>query len=101
MVVTQRPGTNALATAEELKKTIAGLGSQFPPGLEYNIGYNPTEFIAESVRAVEHTVFEAVILVVIVIVVFLQNWRAAIIPLVAIPVSLIGTFGSWRRSDSR
>src|SRR6185295_18409020 len=96
MVINQRPGSNALATAEELKKTIADLGSKFPPGLEYNIGYNPTEFIAESVAAVEHTVFEAVILVVIVIVVFLQNWRAAIIPLVAIPVSLIGTFAIMR-----
>jgi len=92
MVVNQRPGSNALETAHELQKTIADLGSRFPPGLEYNIGYNPTEFIAESVKAVEHTVYEAVILVVIVIVVFLQNWRAAIIPLVAIPVSLIGTF---------
>jgi len=93
MVISQRPGSNALATAEALKKTIADLGARFPAGLEYNIGYNPTDFIAESVDAVERTVYEAVVLVVIVIVVFLQNWRAAIIPLVAIPVSLIGTFG--------
>ena len=93
LVINQRPGSNALATAETLKKTIADLGSQFPPGLKYNIGYNPTEFIAESVEAVEHTVFEAVLLVVIVVIVFLQNWRAALIPLAAIPVSLIGTFG--------
>ncbi len=93
MVISQRPGSNALATADALKKTFAELGSRFPAGLEYNIGYNPTEFIAESVEAVEHTVFEAVILVVVVIIVFLQNWRAALIPLAAIPVSLIGTFG--------
>jgi multidrug efflux pump len=93
VVVNQRPGSNALATAVELKKVLADLGSHFPAGLQYNIGYNPTDFIAESVKAVEHTVLEAVALVIVVIVVFLQNWRAAIIPLVAIPVSLIGTFG--------
>jgi multidrug efflux pump subunit AcrB len=64
----------------------------FPPGLAYDIGYNPTEFIAESVTAVEYTVFEAIVLVVIVIIAFLQTWRVAIIPIVAIPISLIVTF---------
>ena len=70
---------------EELKK-------DFPPGLDYQIVYNPTEFIAESVNEVYKTLFEAVALVVIVVIVFLQSWRTAIIPIVAIPVSLIGTF---------
>ena len=68
------------------------LTQQLPPGLDYDIVYNPTEFIAESIDEVIKTIFEAVILVVIVVILFLQTWRAAIIPIVAIPVSLIGTF---------
>ncbi|MFO0972913.1 MAG: multidrug efflux RND transporter permease subunit [Phycisphaerae bacterium] len=99
MVVTQRPGSNALETAAAVQKAFAELGRQFPPGLEYNVGYNPTEFIAESIREVERTVFEAVLLVVVVVIVFLQNWRAALIPLAAIPVSLIGTFAIMRAFD--
>jgi multidrug efflux pump subunit AcrB len=63
----------------------------FPKGMEYSTIYNPTEFISQSIDAVYHTLFEAVVLVVLVILVFLQNWRAAIIPIIAIPVSLIGT----------
>ncbi|MGH0034457.1 MAG: efflux RND transporter permease subunit [Myxococcota bacterium] len=88
----QTPGTNALETAAELQAVMAELSEGFPPGLEYAIVYNPTEYIAESVSAVVRTIFEAVALVVLVIVIFLQNWRASIIPIVAIPVSLIGTF---------
>jgi multidrug efflux pump subunit AcrB len=68
------------------------LARSFPSGLQYDIVYNPTEFIAESVHEVQKTIFEAVILVVIVVILFLQTWRASIIPIVAIPVSLIGTF---------
>jgi HAE1 family hydrophobic/amphiphilic exporter-1 len=68
------------------------LARSFPSGLQYDIVYNPTEFIAESVYEVQKTIFEAVILVVIVVILFLQTWRASIIPIVAIPVSLIGTF---------
>ena len=68
------------------------LSKHFPKGLEYRVIYNPTEFIAQSIDAVVHTLFEAIVLVVLVIIVFLQKWRAAIIPVVAIPVSLIGTF---------
>jgi HAE1 family hydrophobic/amphiphilic exporter-1 len=68
------------------------LSGTFPAGLEYRIAYNPTEFIAQSVREVYKTLFEAVALVVIVVLVFLQSWRTAIIPIIAIPVSLIGTF---------
>jgi len=88
----QRPGSNALETAEEIKTTVEELSKSFPPGLEYQIIYNPTEFIAESVQAVYDTIFEAVILVVLVIVVFLQSLRISLIPILAIPVSLIGTF---------
>ena len=71
---------------------MASLRPQFPTGLDYDIIYNPSEFIAESVREVQKTIFEAAILVVVVVVLFLQSWRASVIPLVAIPVSLIGTF---------
>ncbi len=88
----QTPGTNALETAAELQATMAELAQSFPDDLEYAIVYNPTEFIAKSVDAVIETIFEAVFLVALVIVLFLQSWRAAIIPVVAIPVSLVGTF---------
>jgi hydrophobe/amphiphile efflux-1 (HAE1) family protein len=88
----QRPGSNALASAEAVKAQMATLAKSFPKGLEYRIVYNPTEFIQESIDAVVHTLVEAVLLVVLVIIVFLQKWRAAVIPVVAIPVSLIGTF---------
>lgn len=90
--VFQRPGSNALATAEEIHATMDELSKKFPTGLEYKIVYNPTVFIAKSIRAVYETIAEAMILVVLVIILFLQNWRAAIIPIVAIPLSLIGTF---------
>ncbi|WP_020087037.1 efflux RND transporter permease subunit [Hyphomicrobium zavarzinii] len=90
--VFQLPGSNAIATAEKIKQTMAELSKSFPAGLEYAIIYNPTEFIQQSVDAVVHTILEAVVLVVLVVILFLQTWRAAIIPIVAIPVSLIGTF---------
>lgn len=88
----QRPGSNALATADEIIAKMEELSKDFPPGLEHQIVYNPTEFIESSINAVYKTIFEAVILVVIVVLVFLQSWRLAIIPLLAIPVSLVGTF---------
>ena len=90
--VFQRPGSNALATARSIQNTMEELSKRFPPGLKYTIVYNPTEFIQQSVDAVESTIGEAIILVVLVVILFLQTWRAAIIPIVAIPVSLIGTF---------
>ncbi|MBY5935245.1 multidrug efflux RND transporter permease subunit [Tateyamaria omphalii] len=90
--VFQRPGSNALATAAEIRATMDDLAEDFPTGLEYRVVYNPTEFISASIDAVYTTLFEAVLLVVIVILVFLQSWRTAIIPLLAVPVSLIGTF---------
>jgi len=88
----QRPGSNALATAALVQKAMADLSQSFPKGLQYDIVYNPTVFISQSVEAVIHTMLEAVVLVVVVIILFLQTWRASIIPIVAIPVSLIGTF---------
>ena len=88
----QRPGSNALATAKAIQATMDDLAKRFPPGLKYDIVYNPTQFIQQSVDAVQSTIFEAIILVVLVVILFLQTWRAAIIPIVAIPVSLIGTF---------
>ncbi|MBW6532454.1 multidrug efflux RND transporter permease subunit [Sphingomonas sp. RRHST34] len=90
--VFQRPGSNALAAAEKVTAEMEAMSKSFPKGLEYRVIYNPTEFIAQSVDAVIHTLFEAMVLVVLVILVFLQKWRAAIIPIVAIPVSLVGTF---------
>ena len=88
----QLPGSNAIATAEKIKATMAEISKGFPPGVKYDIVYNPTDFIQQSIDAVTHTIFEAIVLVVIVVILFLQTWRAAIIPIVAIPVSLIGTF---------
>jgi hydrophobe/amphiphile efflux-1 (HAE1) family protein len=90
--ITQRPGTNALAAAEGIKAELAEASKTFPAGLEYRIIWNPTEFISKSMTAVQETLLEALVLVVLVIIVFLQSWRAAIIPIVAIPVSLTGSF---------
>jgi hydrophobic/amphiphilic exporter-1 (mainly G- bacteria), HAE1 family len=92
LAIFQRPGTNALSTAEAIQSTMKRLSADFPKGLAYRIVYNPTEFVAESVHAVYTTIFEAIALVILVIIVFLQSWRAALIPIIAIPVSLIGTF---------
>src|SRR4029079_17186211 len=92
MLVFQRPGSNALATAKRISDTMVSLKADFPKGLDYNIGYNPTEFIAQSVSELIKTIYEAMLLVVIVVLVFLQGWRPAIIQIIAIPVSLVGTF---------
>ena len=88
----QRPGSNALATGNAVVAEMARIGKGFPAGLKYAIYYNPTEFIQQSVDAVVHTIGEAIVLVVLVVILFLQTWRAAIIPILAIPISLIGTF---------
>src|SRR6478672_1133410 len=92
LAIYQLPGSNALATAAKIKSTMDELSTKFPAGLEYTIIYNPTEFIQQSIDAATETILEAIVLVVLVVVLFLQTWRAAIIPIVAIPVSLIGTF---------
>ncbi|WP_420002520.1 efflux RND transporter permease subunit [Arenibacterium sp. LLYu02] len=90
--VSQRPGSNALATAEEVLVLLEDLSKDFPEGLAYDVIYNPTEFIQESIDAVIHTMVEAVALVVVVVLLFLGTWRAAVAPILAIPVSLVGTF---------
>lgn len=92
MLIFQRPGSNALDTADAIRTTMDRLSAEFPEGLEHRIVYNPTDFIAQSVDAVYQTIFEAAVLVILVIILFLQSWRASIIPILAIPVSLIGTF---------
>jgi len=92
----QQPGSNALATAERIRHEMALLERGFPEGLEYAIHYDTTVFVEESVREVWKTLFEAVVLVFIVVLVFLQDWRATIIPMVAVPVSLVGTFAAIR-----
>jgi hydrophobe/amphiphile efflux-1 (HAE1) family protein len=92
LAIFQRPGSNALATARGVTGLMKVLARRFPPGVQYAIVYNPTQFIQQSVDAVIETIGEAIVLVVLVVILFLQTWRAAIIPLVAIPVSLIGSF---------
>ena len=88
----QRPGSNALQISTDVHAKMAELKKSFPEGMDYRIAYDPTTFVRSSIEAVVHTLFEALILVVVVVIVFLQTWRASIIPLVAVPVSLIGTF---------
>ena len=92
LAIFQRPGSNALDDRERRHDLMDKLSKRFPSGVKYAIVYNPTQFIQQSVDAVIETIGEAIVLVVLVVIVFLQTWRAAIIPLVAIPVSLIGTF---------
>ena len=90
----QRPGSNALATSDGVRKKMEELKQRFPAGLDYTIVYDPTVSVRESIHEVQKTLFEAIALVVLVVLVFLQTWRAALIPLIAIPVSLIGTFAA-------
>ena len=92
LAVFQRPGSNALATAKSIRTLMQELSNRFPAGVKYAIVYDPTTFIQQSVDEVEHTILIAVLLVVLVVILFLQTWRAAVIPIVAIPVSLTGTF---------
>jgi hydrophobe/amphiphile efflux-1 (HAE1) family protein len=92
IAIFQQPGSNALSTADSIEAAMKRIAERFPEDMEYGILYNPTQFIRESVDAVQHTIFEAIILVVLVVILFLQTWRAAVIPLLAIPISLVGTF---------
>jgi len=94
LAIYQLPGSNALSTAEAIRKTMDALKQNFPPGVDYKVVYDTTVFVDESISAVEHTLIEAIVLVGIVVMLFLQTWRAAIIPLIAVPVSLIGTFAA-------
>jgi multidrug efflux pump len=90
--IAQRPGSNAIEASSQVRAQMETLKQSFPQGVDYRIVYDPTIYVRQSIRAVVETLFEAILLVVIVVMVFLQTWRASIIPLVAVPVSLIGTF---------
>jgi multidrug efflux pump len=92
--VFQLPGANALQLSDSVRKTMAQLSKTFPQGVSYEIDYDPTVFVRHSIEAVIHTLFEAVGLVVLVVVLFLQTWRASIIPLVAVPVAIVGTLAA-------
>jgi len=96
IAIFQLPGSNALATSDAVRKKMAELKQRFPAGLDYTIVYDPTVSVRESIHEVQKTLFEAIGLVVLVVLIFLQTWRAAIIPLIAIPVSLIGTFAAMK-----
>ena len=90
------PGANALDVADSVKQRVASLSKRFPSGVDYEVPFDTTRFVAASIREVEHTLFEAGILVVLVVFCFLGSWRATLIPMIAVPVSLIGTFaGLW------
>ncbi|WP_420994188.1 efflux RND transporter permease subunit [Cupriavidus sp. 30B13] len=88
----QQPGANSLQIAEAIRKTMAELKADMPAGVDYQIVYDPTRFVRSSIEAVAHTLIEAIALVVLVVIIFLQTWRASIIPLLAVPVSIVGTF---------
>jgi multidrug efflux pump len=90
--VYQLPGSNALDVARRVKERMRQLKEHFPPGIDYAIVYDTTPFINESIREVFETLFDAVVLVAVVVLVFLQNWRSALIPLIAVPVAIVGTF---------
>ena len=90
--ISQLPGSNAIATSDAVRGAMKELSKNFPEGLKYDIVYDPTIFVRSSIEAVVHTLLEAIILVVLVVILFLQTWRASIIPLAAVPVSLVGTF---------
>ena len=88
----QLPGSNAIELSNNVREKMAELKQKFPPGVDYSVVYDPTVFVRDSIKAVVVTLLEAIALVVVVVVLFLQTWRASIIPLAAVPVSLIGTF---------
>jgi multidrug efflux pump len=92
LAIFQLPGSNALQTAEAVRAKMEELKARFPAGIDYRIVYDTTVFVDESIQSVYHTLLEAFVLVFVVVLVFLQNWRATVIPMIAVPVSLIGTF---------
>jgi len=96
ILIYRRPGSNELATARAIRQTMAELSRDFPPGVAYMNQYDATVFISQSVHEVVLAIVGAVLLVVVVVILFLQTWRASIIPIVAIPVSLVARLGSWR-----
>lgn len=90
--VFQAPGSNALDISAEVRRTMDEMAKSMPEGVEYRIAYDPTQFVRASIKSVVHTLLEAILLVVLVVILFLQTWRASIIPLLAVPVSVVGTF---------
>ena len=92
LAIFQMPGSNALATADRIRAKMEDLKKRFPAGVDYGIVYDTTPFTRESIKTVVHTLFEAFILVGLVVMIFLQNWRTTLIPMIAVPVSLVGTF---------
>ena len=88
----QTPGANALQLSANVRSTMEELKKNSPSGVDYSVVYDPTVFVRRSIEAVVHTLLEAILLVVLVVILFLQTWRASIIPLAAVPVSLVGTF---------
>ncbi|AWK89468.1 efflux RND transporter permease subunit [Azospirillum thermophilum] len=90
--INQTPDANALSISDEVRRVMAELKADMPEGVDYSIVYDPTQFVRSSIEAVIHTLLEAIALVVLVVIVFLQTWRASIIPLLAVPVSIVGTF---------
>ncbi|MCC9656205.1 efflux RND transporter permease subunit [Rhodopirellula halodulae] len=92
VLVYQRPGTNAVDTADEVKRVMRELEADFPQGLGYEIAYNPTDYVEDSIAEVFETLFITTIFVVLTVFLFLHGWRPTIIPVIAIPISLVGTF---------
>ncbi|MGB7399808.1 efflux RND transporter permease subunit [Castellaniella sp.] len=92
MAIMQSPGANALAVSDQVRAAMKELSADFPSSIKSNIVYDPTQFVRSSIKAVIHTLLEAIALVVLVVIIFLQTWRASIIPLLAVPVSIVGTF---------
>ncbi|RJF53329.1 multidrug efflux RND transporter permease subunit [Serratia inhibens] len=90
--IMQAPGANAIELSDAIRSKMSELATQFPEGMSWAAAYDSTVFVRDSIRAVVHTLFEAVLLVVLVVILFLQTWRASIIPLIAVPVSIVGTF---------
>ncbi|WP_339688309.1 multidrug efflux RND transporter permease subunit [Gimesia maris] len=96
ILIYQRPGTNAVDAADEVKQTMANLNKDFPEGVGYEIAYNPTDYVEESIAEVFETLYITTILVVLTVFLFLHGWRPTIIPVIAIPISLIGTFAAMQ-----
>lgn len=94
VLIYSEPGANAIAVGKEVAKAMQAMSQTFPAGLKYDIGYDTTIFIDQAIEAVYHTLYEAAILVLIVIMVFLQNWRATLVPATTVPVTIIGAFGA-------
>src|SRR5699024_7700278 len=94
MGIFQSPGANAIELSDSVRAKMQELSKRFPEGMTYKVAYDPTVFVRDSIKSVVHTLPEAVALVVLVVILFLQSWRASLIPLLAVPVSVVGTFAA-------